>query len=323
LRKAIPALLYGNAIIQKPATISPGPLLMMRDIASDFFPKGLFDVVVGGGAIGQSLCEHQDINAVSFTGSVDVGRKVAIAAVSHFAEVSLELGGKNPVIVNDSLNLDAALDQITAAGFAVCGQRCTAISRVIVHKDLEVQIVEGLAKRTNAIKPSNGTEDGAQMGPLSSNTQLNDVSGFVERAICEGAKIAAGGTKINSDTGGYFYSPTILSGVTRNMEIARDEVFGPVMVVMTYSDIEEALSIANDVSFGLSSCLYSDQLHVVEKFIAESESGMLHINGGSFPQNHLPFVGVKDSALGVGGSNGASTIQFYTTEHTVYKSSLT
>ena len=161
------------------------------------------------------------------------------------------------------------------------------------------------------------------MGPLSSKNQLNDVSAFVERAVTDGAIVKAGGTKIKSETGGYFYSPTVLSGVTRNMEIAREEVFGPVMVVMTYSDIEEALSIANDVSFGLSSCLYSDQLHVVEKFIAESESGMLHINGGSFPQNHLPFVGIKDSGLGVGGSNGASTIQFYTTEHTVYKSSLT
>ena len=323
LRKAIPALLYGNAIIQKPATISPGPLLMMRDIASEFFPKGLFDVVIGGGAIGQSLCEHKDINAVSFTGSVEVGRKVAIAAVSHFAEVSLELGGKNPVIVNDSLNLNAALDQIIAAGFAVCGQRCTAISRVIVHTDLETKVIEGLVKRTNAITPSDGTKNGAQMGPLSSKNQLNDVSAFVERAVTDGAIVKAGGTKIKSETGGYFYSPTILSGVTRNMEIAREEVFGPVMVVITYSDIEEALSIANDVSFGLSSCLYSDQLHVVEKFIAESESGMLHINGGSFPQNHLPFVGIKDSGLGVGGSNGASTIQFYTTEHTVYKSSLT
>ena len=323
LRKAVPALLYGNAIIQKPATVSPGPLLMMRDIASEFFPKGLFDVVVGGGAIGQSLCEHQGIDAVSFTGSVGVGRKVALSAVSHFAEVSLELGGKNPVILNDSLNISSALDQITAAGFAVCGQRCTAISRVIVHKDLEDQVIKGLAKRTNAITPSDGTKEDAQMGPLSSESQLNDVSGFVNRAITEGAKVAAGGMKIKSDTGGYFYSPTILSGVTRNMEIARDEVFGPVMVVMSYSEMEEALSIANDVSFGLSSCLYSDQLHVVEKFIAESESGMLHINGGSFPQNHLPFVGVKDSALGVGGSNGASTIQFYTTEHTVYKSSLT
>ena len=161
LRKAIPALLYGNAIIQKPATISPGPLLMMRDIASEFFPKGLFDVVIGGGAIGQSLCEHKDINAVSFTGSVEVGRKVAIAAVSHFAEVSLELGGKNPVIVNDSLNLNAALDQIIAAGFAVCGQRCTAISRVIVHTDLETKVIEGLVKRTNAITPSDGTKNGA------------------------------------------------------------------------------------------------------------------------------------------------------------------
>lgn len=295
---------------------------MMQEIASGFFPDGLFQVAVGSGALGQAMCEHKGVDAVSFTGSVGVGRKVALAAVSHFAEVSLELGGKNPVIVNDSRNLDAALDQIIAAGFAVCGQRCTAISRVIVHQDLESQVVEGLAKRAAKILPQDGLTEGAQMGPLSSEAQYNDVAGFVERAVAEGAEIAAGGARLDSDTGGYFYAPTILNNVSRDMEIARDEVFGPVMAVISYADIDEALSIANDVAFGLSSCLYSDQLHVVEKFIAQSESGMMHVNGGSFPQNHLPFVGIKDSALGVGGSNGASTIQFYTTEHTVYVGSL-
>lgn len=323
VRKAIPALIYGNAIIQKPATLSPGPLVAMRDIAAGIFPNDLFQVVIGGGELGQALCGHAGVDAVSFTGSVSVGRKVARTAVSHFAEVSLELGGKNPVIVNDCLDLETALDQIIAAGFAVCGQRCTAISRVIVRKDLEEAVVAGLARRARAITPGDGTSNGAQMGPLSSAAQWEDVAGFVERAVAEGATIVAGGTKVDHETGGYFYAPTVLGDVTRNMEIARDEVFGPVLAVIPYTDIDEALSIANDVAFGLSSCLYSDQLHIVEKFIAESESGMLHVNAGSFPQNHLPFVGIKDSALGVGGSNGASTIQFYTTEHTVYRSSLT
>ena len=322
VRKAIPALLYGNAIIQKPATLSPGPLVMMGEIASGFFPEGLFQVVIGGGAMGQALCEHRGVDAVSFTGSVGVGRKVAIAAVSHFAEVSLELGGKNPVILNDSRNLEVALDQITAAGFAVCGQRCTAISRVIVHQALEAEVVAGLAKRAKAIVPGDGAAEGARMGPLSSAAQWGDVAGFVERAVAEGARVAAGGAKLDSGTEGYFYAPTILANVTRDMEVARAEVFGPVLAVMSYKDMDEAISIANDVAFGLASCLYSDQLHVVERFIAESESGMLHVNCGSFPQNHLPFVGIKDSALGVGGSNGASTIQFYTTEHTVYRSCL-
>ncbi len=318
VRKSIPALLYGNAIILKPASVAPGAIVMLRDIAAGFFPANLVQVVVGSGALGQALCEHPGIDAVSFTGSVGVGRRVAIAAVSHFAEVSLELGGKNPVILNDTSDLDKTLDQITAAAFAVCGQRCTAISRVIVHEDLVARTVDGLARRAAAIIPADGTSQDAKMGPLSSPVQLADVSGFVDRARAEGATIAAGGAPLETSQGGYFYSPTILADVTRTMEVAREEVFGPVLAVISYKDMDEALSIANEVAFGLSSCLYSESLPVVQRFLAESESGMLHVNAGSFPENHLPFVGVKDSALGVGGSNGPSTIQFYTSEHTAY-----
>lgn len=323
MRKAIPALLYGNAIIQKPATLTPGALSIMGEVAEAFFPKHLFQVVIGSGAMGQAFCEHKGVDAVSFTGSVGVGRRVAQAAVSHFAEVSLELGGKNPAIVNDSTDIEKALDQITAAAFAVCGQRCTAISRVIVQDALYSQVVEGLAKRADAIRPEQGFAASAKMGPLASAQQLADVHGFVERAKAEGATVAAGGQAIESENGGYFYPATIVSDVTADMEIAREEVFGPVISVIKYSTIADAIAIANDVAYGLSSSLYSENLAVVEKFISESESGMLHVNAGTFPQNHVPFVGVKDSALGVGGSNGASTIQFYTTEHAVYRGSLT
>ena len=165
----------------------------------------------------------------------------------------------------------------------------------------------------------NGASDGAKIGPLASLQQLQDVDGFVTRAKAAGATVAAGGEKLKMDTGGYFYTPTILSNVTRDMEVARDEVFGPVLSVIAYDNVDEALSVANDVAFGLSSCLYSERTDVVERFVAESESGMIHVNAGSFPENHLPFVGVKDSGMGVGGSNGPSTIQFYTTEHTVYR----
>jgi len=322
IRKTIPALLYGNAIILKPASLSPGGVVSICQIAASHFPKGLVQAVVGSGRLGQALCAHRGVHAVSFTGSVGVGRKVAQAAVSHFAEVNLELGGKNPAILHDTSNLDKALDQITAAAFAVSGQRCTAVSRVIVHKDLYDAAVAGLAARAKGIVPADGASDGARMGPLSSAQQLADVRGFVDRAIAEGANVAAGGAPIETSGQGYFYAPTILSAVTRNMEIAREEVFGPVLAVMSFQDFDEALSIANDVAFGLASCLFSEQLPVVERFTAESESGMLHINAGSFPENHLPFVGVKDSALGVGGSNGASTIQFYTTEHAVYRATV-
>lgn len=319
IRKSIPALVYGNAILLKPASQTPGGVKLLADIASDFFPDGLVQAVIGSGALGQAMCEHSGVHAVTFTGSIEVGKKVAIAAVSHLAEVSLELGGKNPVILNDASDLDVALNQIFASAFALCGQRCTAVSRVIVHRDLLAQTVAGLAKRADATVPTNGAAGGASMGPVSSKRQVDDVDGFVTRAIKEGATLAAGGKRIDTPEGGYFYAPTILSDIKPDMEVAREEVFGPVLSVLSYDTIDEALSIANDVTFGLASCLYSERAPVVERFVAESESGMLHVNAGSFPENHVPFVGIKDSALGVGGSNGPSTIQFYTTEHAVYR----
>jgi aldehyde dehydrogenase (NAD+) len=319
MRKSIPALVYGNAILLKPASQTPGAVTLMTEIAKGILPNGLIQAVIGSGALANSLCHHVGVQAVSFTGSVEVGKKVAAAAVSHLAEVSLELGGKNPVILNDASELDTALNQIFAAAFALCGQRCTAISRVIVHRDLLAQTIEGLAKRAAAIIPTDGTADGALMGPMSSEQQLIEVEGFVLRAKEAGATIAAGGQRLSTASGGYFYLPTILSDVTKDMEAAREEIFGPVLSILSYTTIDEALHIANDVAYGLTSCLFSEQSPVIERFIAESESGMLHVNAGSFPENHLPFIGIKDSALGVGGSNGSSTIQFYTTEHAVYR----
>ncbi len=318
-RKAIPALVYGNAIILKPASLTPGAIVLMAEIAAEVLPEGLVQAVVGPGRMGQALAEHPGVDAVSFTGSVDVGKRVAAAAAGHLAEISLELGGKNPAILNDASDMGRALDQITAAALAVCGQRCTAVSRVIVQEDIADEVIEGLAARVRDMTPGDGAKEGTRIGPLSSRQQLEDVSGFVERARKEGARVAAGGEAPQSAEGGYFYAPTVVADVTRDMEIARQEVFGPVISVLRYKDVDEALSIANDVAFGLSSCLYSERAPVIEAFLARSESGMLHVNLGSFPENHVPFVGVKDSAMGVGGSNGASTIQFYTTEHAVYR----
>ncbi len=319
MRKLIPALVYGNAILLKPASQAPGAVQLMAEIAKGILPDELIQTVICSGALANTLCHHDGVQAVSFTGSVGVGKQVAAATVSHLAEVSLELGGKNPAILNDASKLDAVLDQIFTAAFALCGQRCTAISRVIVHRDLLAQTVKGLTKRAADIIPADGLADGALMGPVSSEQQLKEVEGFVLRAKQAGATIAAGGHRLSTPSGGYFYLPTILSDITADMEVAREEIFGPVLSVLSYDTLDEALQIANDVAYGLTSCLFSEQAPVIERFLAESESGMLHVNAGSFPENHMPFVGIKDSALGVGGSNGPSTIQFYTTEHTVYR----
>ena len=318
IRKAIPALVYGNAIVLKPSISTPGAAFIMQEVADATLPKGIFQIANGSGNLGTALTSAAGIDGISFTGSVEVGRIVAKAAAANLTEISLELGGKNPVVLNDASDLDAAIDQIYAAAFAVCGQRCTAISRVIVRRELETQVIEGLAKRAKAAQVGDGLDPATNIGPLSGEKARADVAGFVDRAVAAGANVAAGGEMIEQN-GGFFYAPTILSGVTPDMEVARDEVFGPVLAVIPYDTPDEALHICNDVEFGLSACLYSEQTPMVERFIAEAESGMLHVNCGSFPEDHAPFVGIKNSSLGVGGSNGPSTLHFYTQEHTVFR----
>ncbi len=318
IRKTIPALVYGNAIVLKPSISTPGPAFIMQEVADQVLPNGLFQIAYGSGALGGALTAARGVDAISFTGSVGIGRIVAQAAAANLAEISLELGGKNPAILNDASDLEETLNQIYMAAFAVCGQRCTAISRVIVRRELEEEVVAGLAKRANAAKIGDGLDANTTHGPLMGETAHKDVAGFVDRARAAGATVAAGGTSIELN-GGYFYAPTILSGVTSDMEVARDEVFGPVLAVIPYDTTDEALDICNDVEFGLSACLYSEQTPIVDRFVAEAESGMIHVNCGSFPEDHAPFVGVKNSSLGVGGSNGASTLHFFTQEHTVFR----
>jgi len=318
VRKTIPALVYGNAMVLKPSISTPGAAFIMQEVADATLPRGIFQIACGSGKLGGALTSAQGVDAISFTGSVQIGRIVAQAAAANLAEISLELGGKNPAILNDASDLEAALDQIYMAAFAVCGQRCTAISRVIVRRDLEAQVVEGLARRTNAARVGDGLDSATTLGPLMGEKARDDVAGFVDRARDAGATICSGGKMIEQN-GGYFYAPTILSNVTPDMEIARDEVFGPVVAVIAYDTPDEAIAICNDVEFGLSACLYSEQTPLVNRFIAEAESGMIHVNCGSFPEDHAPFVGVKNSSLGVGGSNGTSTLHFYTQEHTVFQ----
>jgi acyl-CoA reductase-like NAD-dependent aldehyde dehydrogenase len=189
---------------------------------------------------------------------------------------------------------------------------------VIVRRALEAEVVEGLAKRAQAARIGNGLDCNTTIGPLMGEKARTDVAGFVGRARTAGVNVAAGGKMIEQN-GGYFYAPTILSNVTPDMEIAREEVFGPVLAVIPYDTPDQALEICNDVEFGLSACLYSEQTPLTDRFIAEAESGMIHVNCGSFPEDHAPFVGVKNSSLGVGGSNGTSTMHFYTQEHTVFR----
>lgn len=319
LRKIIPALVFGNAAILKPSEFTPAAACVIADASRDILPEGLLQLVLGMAATGQALVSHPGIDGVAFTGSVPVGKKIYAAAAQNLTEVALELGGKNAAIVHDTQEMESCLNQIIAAAFQCAGQRCTGISRVIVKKSLEPQVLEGLVARARQVVLGDGTAKGVTMGPLTNAAQLKKVDSMVQAGIAEGARVLTGGApaRVDGAGSGYFYQPTILANVTPTMSVATEEIFGPVIAVLSYETIDEALEILNSVEFGLTSALFSNDLPTVQRFIAESANGMLHVNHGTIPESHMPFGGIKNSGVGA-YSVGPSAAHFFTTEHAVY-----
>lgn len=319
MRKIIPALVFGNAAILKPSEFTPATACIIAHTAKGILPDGLLQVVLGMATTGQALVSHPGVDGIAFTGSVPVGRKIYAVAAQNLTEVALELGGKNAAIVNDTQDIDDCLNQIVATAFQCGGQRCTGISRVIVKKSLEPQVLEGLVARARQIVLGDGMAEGITMGPLTNAAQMKKVDMMVQAGIVEGARALTGGapTKVAGAEFGYFYQPTILAGVLPAMSVATDEIFGPVISVLSYDTFDEALEILNSVEFGLTSALFSNDLSIVQRFIAESRNGMLHINHGSVPESHMPFGGIKNSGVGT-YSVGPSAVNFFTTEHAVY-----
>ncbi len=322
MRKIAPALVFGNAVILKPSEFTPAAACIIGDAAKGLLPDGLLQIVLGMAAAGQALVSHPDVDGIAFTGSVPVGKKIYAAAAQNLTEVALELGGKNAAIVNDinsTQDMDGCLSQIIGAAYQCAGQRCTGISRVLVHKSLEPQVLDGLTARAQQTVLGDGMKEGVTMGPLNNAAQFLKVDAMVKAGIAEGARVMTGGKAgtVAGAEGGYFYEPTILGGVTPAMSVATDEIFGPVISVIVYDTIDQAFDILNGVEFGLTSSIFSNDHAVIQRFIAESENGMLHVNHGTVPENHMPFGGIKNSGVGA-YSVGPSAANFFTTEHAVY-----
>lgn len=319
MRKIVPAIAFGNAVILKPSEFTPSTACILAEVAQALLPRGIVQVVNGKAAAGSHLVRHKEVAGVTFTGSVPTGKAIFAATADTLAELSLELGGKNAAVVNDAGDLGACLDQITGAACMCAGQRCTAISRVLVRRDLYAATLDGLASRFNATVLGDGMNAGTTMGPLVNAAQLAKVDAMVNDAVRDGARVVCGGSpaKIAGCDGGYFYAPTVLADVDPAMRIAREEVFGPVLVVLAFDSIDHALGMLNDVDFGLTSAIFSEQNTVVQRFIDESENGMIHVNHGTIPDNHMPFGGIRNSGVGA-YSVGPSAINFFTTEHSVY-----
>lgn len=321
--KIAPALAYGNAVVWKPANVTPASAVALAEIINrQDIPKGLFSLVMGAGrSVGQRLVEHAGINAVSFTGSVDVGKGIAAAAIQNLTKVQLEMGSKNALAVMDDADIDLSVAFALGGAFGGSGQKCTASSRLVVHSAIHDEFVEKLVAGAQAMKVGHALETGTQMGPVVSEQQLNDNLAYVELGKSEGAELLCGGQRLDMPTDGYYMSPGIFAGTTNAMQINREEMFAPLAAVIKVSGYEEALSVVNDTRFGLTSGIMTTNLARASHFRRNAKTGCVMVNLPTAGTDyHVPFGGRGDSSYGP-REQGSYAAEFYTTVKTAYISS--
>ena len=317
MRKICPALAFGNAVVMKPSQFTPSANFLLAEISKEFFPENLIQVAMVSGRVASEAIASADIHGVSFTGSVPTGKLVYAAAAQNLIPVQLELGGKNGAILNDSDDLEGAIGQILGAAFMTSGQRCTAISRVIVHKDIAKEAKDILAAKAAGMKVGPGMDATTDIGPLCNKPHWQDVCEVTSKAIAEGAKPLTGGSAPGAAEDGYFYTPTILDDVRHQSIAGQHEIFGPVLSVLEYDTFDQAMDMLNGTEFGLTSALFSNRNDLIQRFLAESQNGMIHVNHGTVPDNNMPFGGIKNSGVGA-YSVGPTAVNFYTSEHSAY-----
>ncbi len=314
--KAAPALSLGNAMVFKPSEVTPlGALKLAEIFVAAGLPAGLFNVVQGRGAVGASLVTDPRVAKVSLTGSVPTGRRVYAAAADGVRHVTMELGGKSPLIVFDDASIEDAVGAAMLGNFYSAGQVCSNGTRVFVQKGIKDRFLERLAARTATILLGDPQDEATQMGPLVSAAQLDKVLGYVETAKAEGARLVCGGARAAVNTG-YFVEPTVFADVTDDMTIAREEVFGPVMAVLDFDSEDEVVARANATEFGLAAGVFTADMARAHRVIAALEAGTCWINAYNLTPVESPFGGSKMS--GVGRENGRAAVEHYTQVKSVY-----
>ncbi|PSJ59583.1 aldehyde dehydrogenase family protein [Kumtagia ephedrae] len=318
--KIAPALAYGNTVVVKPADLVPGSAWAIVDILDRAgLPKGVLNLVMGkGSVVGQALLDSKDVNAVTFTGSVGTGKRVALASIEHGRKFQLEMGGKNPTIVLDDADLAVAVETVAQSAFFSTGQRCTASSRVIVTEGIHDRFVTALAERTRALRVGDALDKNTEIGPVVDAGQLKQDVDYIEIGKSEGARLVTGGDRLKRDTEGFYLQPALFVDATNQMRISREEIFGPVASVIRVKDYEEALATANDTDFGLSAGIVTTSLKYATHFKRNAEAGMVMVNvptaGVDF---HVPFGGRKGSSFGP-REQGRYAAEFFTTVKTAY-----
>ncbi len=320
--KIMPALVAGNTVVWKPASDTPRLAYELARIFHECgLPKGVLNVVFGGGSeVGVPLCKHPQIDMISFTGSSDTGREIYKYGAEKLSQVHLELGGKNPIIVLEDGDLDLAVEGILWSAFGTTGQRCTACSRLIIEDGVYEQLLGKLVPRAEKLRLGNGLDPKTDVGPVVNRSALERIARYVEIGVKEGAQLLCGGEIAQEGVlaKGFFFKPTIFGDVKPSMRIFQEEIFGPVLSVVRAKDYDEAIALANNTAYGLSSSIYTQDVNKAHRALEDLEAGITYINSGTIgAEVHLPFGGVKNTGNG-GREAGLAAIDEYTEWKTVY-----
>jgi aldehyde dehydrogenase (NAD+) len=320
--KMMPALVCGNTVVLKPAEDTPLSSYHLVDTMVEAgLPAGVVNLISGDGpGAGAPLAEHKDVPVISFTGSTAIGRIIAQTCAPDFKRCSLEMGGKNIILVMEDANLDLAIDGAIWGGFGTTGQRCTAASRIAVHKSVYGEFVSRLAVRAQKLKVGNGLDPSVEVGPLINEQQLQTVMSYVEIGKKEGAKLLTGGNRLDSGAHvrGWFYAPTVFGDCDSKMRVAQDEIFGPVVSVIPIDSLEQGIEVANGVPYGLSASIYTRNVNHAFAAIQDLYTGIVYVNAPTIgAETHLPFGGTKQT--GNGHREAAlAAIEFFSEWKSVY-----
>ena len=310
-----PALLAGCTVTVKPSPYTPLTTLRFGELLQSVLPPGVVNVISGGDELGAWLIEHEDIRKVTFTGSTPTGKKILEATAPDLKRVTLELGGNDAAIVLDDVDIDAVADDLFWGAFANCGQICAAVKRIYAPRARYDELVGALAERAMSVSVGAGTDDGVRIGPLNNAAQRDRVASLVESAVNAGARIVAGGHAL--DGAGFFYAPTILADARAGMRVVDEEQFGPVLPVIVYDSVEEAVAAANDSDFGLGGSVWSSDLDRAEAVARQLECGSAWVNAHTMLSPTQPFGGLKWSGLGV--ENGVWGVNAFTDVQVVHR----
>jgi alpha-ketoglutaric semialdehyde dehydrogenase len=318
-RKTLPALLTGNAVVFKPASFTPWSGVFMASLFERTgLPAGVFNCVTGlGSLIGNRIVEDPRVRAISFTGSTAVGKKIQAQTAANLTRTQLELGGKNALIVMADADLDATLDAAVTAGFSNAGQWCTSTSRILLQRPIAEAFLHKLVARCEKMAVGDGLLDATDMGPVAGPQQYRDIRSAICRAQTDGARMIAGGDAA-APQDGYFIRPTVFTGVRCDMELFREEIFGPVLAVSEFDSLDDGLKMANESIYGLSSAIYTNDIRAARRYIDGIEAGLAHVNVHTgYKEPSMPFGGVKQSGAGL-PENSESGLEAFVDRKAVY-----